>query len=48
MSFNNIFFNIISEVVQSEKLQKLKGLVEYKRICSEKLLTKENFIRKYR
>ncbi len=30
-----------------EKYGKEKGLVEYKRICSEKLLTKENFIRKY-
>ena len=31
-----------------EKYGKEKGLVEYKRVCSEKLLTKENFIRKYR
>lgn len=30
-----------------EKYGKEKGLSEYKRICSEKLLTKENFIRKY-
>ena len=27
MSFNNIFFNIISEVVQSEKLQKLIDII---------------------
>lgn len=31
-----------------EKYGKEKGLTEYKRVCSEKLLTKENFIRKYR
>lgn len=30
-----------------EKYGKEKGLEEYKRICGEKLLTKENFIRKY-
>ena len=27
MSFNNIFFNIISEVVQSKKLQKLIDII---------------------
>ena len=27
MSFNNIFFNIISEVVQAEKLQKLIDII---------------------
>ena len=31
-----------------EKYGKEKGLAEYKRVCNEKLLTKENFIRKYR
>ena len=30
-----------------EKYGEEKGLEEYKRICREKLLTKENFIRKY-